>query len=89
MSLENKKEQLLLIIMKYLGLNSNDYDSYYINTNMKDLGIDSFEKLELILIIEKEFNIKISNEKIELSNQLSIQEFISLVFEKNKNEKDI
>ena len=53
--MENIKE----ILHKQLGIEEEQITT---DTNIYDLGADSLDKVEIILAIEKEFNIKIPKE---------------------------
>jgi acyl carrier protein len=51
------------------------------NTNLKQVGIDSFSTVEIILFIERRFGVSIPDEKLVPDNFKTIQSLASTVVE--------
>ncbi|BBI01280.1 acyl carrier protein [Buchnera aphidicola (Nipponaphis monzeni)] len=66
--MNNVEKKIKLIISKQLGINKNKIlNSFYFS---EDLGVDSLDLIELIMAIEKKFNIEIPDEIIEKINSV-------------------
>ena len=52
-------------------------DGIHDETTNKDLGIDSLDQVEIVMEIEKQFNITIQDEEIEKLRQFS--DYVTLV----------
>jgi acyl carrier protein len=82
---QQQKIKVLKIIENYFFCDSVSYE-ISVNTNLhKDLGIDSLELLELVILIEAAFEIDISDD--ELDNISTVADIVNLV-NKNTTEKE-
>ena len=68
------------IIVKQLGVNADEVteDASFV----EDLGADSLDTVELVMELEKEFNMEISDE--EASNMRTVGESIKYIEEKTQ-----
>jgi len=76
----NQKNKLKKIILENSYYSFSEY-TYTNQLKMKeDLGLDSLDLLELVIIIEKEFNILFSS--VEIENLKTIEELELLITKK-------
>lgn len=73
-------EKIKRIIEEKLGLETRDYtlESKFVD----DLGCDSLDVIEIVLSVEKEFNISIPDDA--LSNLKTVKDLINYVEERTK-----
>jgi acyl carrier protein len=76
----NQKNKLKKIILENSYYSFSEY-TYTNQLKMKeDLGLDSLDLLELVIIVEKEFNIVFSS--VEIENLKTIEELELLITKK-------
>jgi len=76
----NQKNKLKKIILENSYYSFSEY-TYTNQLKMKeDLGLDSLDLLELVIIVEKEFNILFSS--VEIENLKTIEELELLISKK-------
>lgn len=76
----NINQRLSKIIAKKAKLNQEDIHP---ELNLEDSGLDSFARIELILIIEEEFGIELSDS--ESASVTTINDIVEIIQEKIKN----
>ena len=77
---ETTKERLIQIIAEQLGKGIEEVTP---QSSFKDLAADSLDILDIILKIEEEFNVDISDEKAEKIN--TVQELFDYLVSKGIN----
>ncbi|MGY1422621.1 acyl carrier protein [Bacillus cereus] len=74
---EEIKIEVVETIEKLLNLKEINHDS-----DLKNLGLDSMNTVNLILTLEENFKIVLSDEDLSLSNFKNINEVIKLIIRK-------
>ena len=72
-------QRLTSLISKKTKLNEEDINA---NLNFEDSGLDSFARIELILLIEEEFDIEFSDS--ESANVATFTDIVKLIEHKTK-----
>jgi acyl carrier protein len=67
------------LVVNQLGLVDKEFA---LNSTFDDLGADYLDKVELIMYVEDEFNIEISDEDAEMWN--TVQDIVDYVETRNK-----
>lgn len=73
-------QQLSELIATKTKLNASDIRP---DLNLEDSGLDSFARIELIMVIEDEFNIELSD--AESANVATVSDIVSLIKEKTNS----
>ena len=76
-----KKDNIEEVIKNWFKVKKK---KFFINKNLFKIGvIDSFEVIDFILFLEKEFKIKFKSSELQNPNFLTIKNLISLIKKKN------
>ena len=73
----NVSERLIQLIADNTKLSADDISS---DLNLEDSGLDSFDRIELVLVIEEAFNVELSDS--ESANIQTVQDITDLIFSK-------
>jgi len=76
-----KKDNIEKVIKNWFKVKKK---KFFINKNLFKIGvIDSFEVIDFILFLEKEFKIKFKSSELQNPNFMIIRNLISLIKKKN------
>jgi len=82
--MESIKLVVIKLLENYYEASNNDLDD---NTNYaNDLGLDSVDVLELVLMIEEQFNVRIS--AFDIPKLETIGQTVTLVYELQNNSSE-
>ena len=73
----NVSERLIQLIADNTKLSADDISS---DLNLEDSGLDSFARIELVLVIEEAFNVELSDS--ESANIQTVQDITDLIISK-------
>ena len=73
----NVSERLIQLIADNTKLSADDISS---DLNLEDSGLDSFARIELVLVIEEAFNVELSDS--ESANIQTVQDITDLIVSK-------
>ena len=73
----NVSDRLILLIADNTKLSADDIST---DLNLESSGLDSFARIELVLVIEEEFNIELSDS--ESANIQTVQDITDLIVSK-------
>lgn len=73
--MESSKERVLEILRKFIAKDVEIND----NTSIEELNIDSFTFIKFIVEVEAEFNIEITDDKLDMSEFHSFFELVEFI----------
>ncbi len=83
------KEKIIDLVIEVKN-NSVEKNQFHNETNIiDDIGIDSLELINFILLVEDEFDMELDFENFEISHMHNLERFCSFIIEKNSTNEPV